>query len=348
MAYVSIIILNFNGRQFLKDCLDSVLNQSFKDFEIIFVDNGSSDGSEEFVSRQYNDERLKVISTGKNLGFAGGNNFGLMHCKYDYIVLLNNDVIVKKNWLSELVKAYENQENAGLVQSLILTEGIPKRYYKKNGTINFLGHNIMEVFEIDESGTGEIFLASGASMIFNKSILISEDTIFPEEYFLYSEDTYLSFLSKFSGKTNYHTSGSVVHHKGCGTTIKEKPETTTFYQERNRILNFLIFFRISVLIRLIPYYFFNLIMKLTLSLVNRKYSLTGILKSYWWIFTNREWIKSQRKQIIKFKSAGDNDVIKFLSCKLFNGNNILEKNVNYISKAYCFITGLRTFEFKNK
>lgn len=348
MADVSIIILNFNGRQFLKDCLDSVLNQSFKDFEIIFVDNGSSDGSEEYVSREYNDERLKVVSTGKNLGFTGGNNFGLKHCKCDYIVLLNNDVIVDRNWLSELVNTIEKRKNAGLVQSLILTEGIPERYYKKNGTINLLGHNIMEIFQINENGTGEIFLASGASMIFNKTMLISKDTIFPEEYFLYSEDTYLSFLSKFLGKDNFHASGSIVHHKGSGTTGKEKSETTTFYQERNRILNNLIFFRISILIRLIPYHFINIILKLTISLVSGKYSFIGMIKSYWWIVTNPVWIISQRKKIKKMKITKDKDVLKFLSCKLFNENNILEKIVNQISKAYCFIAGLRTVEFNKK
>lgn len=348
MTDVSIIILNFNGRQYLKDCLDSVFSQSYKDFEIVLVDNGSTDGSAEFVNRQYDDVRLKVISASKNLGFAGGNNLGLRHCKFENIVLLNNDVIVDRNWLSELVNTSLKLENAGLVQSLILTEGIPERYYRKNGTINLLGHNVMEIFEIDESGTGEIFLASGASMIFNKNILISKETIFPDEYFLYSEDTYLSFISKFSGKKNYHISASVVHHKGCGTTGKEKSETATFYQERNRILNFLIFFRISILIRLIPYYIINIIFKLIISLVPGKYSFTGIIKSYWWIVTNPVWIISQRKKIIKMKAAKDKDVLKFLSCKLFNGNNILEKIVNHISKAYCFIAGLRTVEFNKK
>ena len=348
MTDVSVIILNFNGKRYLKDCLDSVLNQNYNNFKIILIDNGSSDGSIEFVRQRYNDEKLKLYSADKNLGFAGGNNYGLKFCEGDFIVLLNNDVTVERNWLSELVNAFEKHENAGLVQSLILTEGIPERYYRKNGTVNFLGHNIMEVFDIDEYGNGEIFLASGASVIFNINILISKDTIFPDEYFLYSEDTYLSFLSKFSGKKNYHTSGSVVHHKGCGTTGKEKSETSVFYQERNRILNFLIFFRISVLIRLIPYHIINIILKLLISLVPGKYSFTGIIKSYWWIVTNPAWIISQRKKIKKMKTANDKDVLNFLSCKLFNGNNILEKIVNYISEAYCFITGLRTVEFNKK
>lgn len=348
MAEVSVIILNYNGKYFLSECIESVLYQSYTEFEIIFVDNGSSDGSVEFIKQRFNDERLKIYSTGKNLGFTGGNNFGFQYSQGDYIVLLNNDTVVEKNWLEELVNSVKNFKNAGLIQSLVLTEGISDRYYKKNGTINLLGHNIMEIFNIDEDGKGEIFLAGGSSLIFNKNILKKNNEIFPGEYFLYSEDTYLSFYSVFSGKKNYHTSKSVVHHKGSGTTKKEKNSKITFYQERNRILNFLIFFRTGILIRLIPYFFLNVLLKLIISLISSRYSFTGVLKSYFWILSNAGFIKSRRREIKKIKIAEDRDVLLFLSCKLFNGNNILEKIVNNISKTYCLITGLRTVEFNKE
>ncbi|MBN1633700.1 MAG: glycosyltransferase family 2 protein [Ignavibacteria bacterium] len=345
---VSIIILNYNGKHYLKECIDSVLSQSYRDFEIILVDNGSSDGSIEYVKQQFNDDRLKIFSTGENLGFTGGNNFGFCYANGDYIVLLNNDTVVEKNWLEELINSVKNFENAGLVQSLVLTEGIPDKYYQKNGTVNLLGHNIMEIFGIDMNGNGEIFLASGSSLIFYKNILKQKNEIFPEEYFLYSEDTYLSLYSIFSGRRNYHTSKSVVHHKGSGTTKKEKTSIITFYQERNRILNFLIFFNFYILIRLIPYFFLNFLLKLVLSLISNRYSFKGILKSYFWILSNPGTIKSRRREIKKIKIAKDRDVLLFLSCKLFNGNNIFEIIVNNISKTYCLITGLRTVEFIKK
>jgi hypothetical protein len=345
MPEVSIIILNYNGKQYLTECIDSVLNQSYKNFEIIFVDNGSTDGSVDFLKQKYKDKRLKIYSTGKNHGFTGGNNFGYHNSNGEFIVLLNNDTIAEKTWLEELIYGMKNFENAGLVQPLVLTEGIPDKYYRKNGTVNLLGHNIMEIFGIDANGKGEIFLASGTSLIFNKNILKIGKEIFPEVYFLYSEDTYLSFYSMFSGYKNYHTSKSVVHHKGSVTTKKEKNSIITFYQERNRILNFLIFFNIDVLIRLIPYFLLNVFMKLTLSIISSRLSFIGMLNSYIWILTNPKIIKSLRKKIKKIKIVNDKDVLLFLSCKLFNGNNILGKIVNNISKTYCIITGLKTVEF---
>src|SRR5687768_4403046 len=96
---VSIIILNYNGKQFLKDCFESVLAQSYPDFEIIFFDNASDDGSIEYIKEKFTDSRIKIITSTENLGFAGGNNEALTHCANDLIVLLNNDTKTEKDWL---------------------------------------------------------------------------------------------------------------------------------------------------------------------------------------------------------------------------------------------------------
>lgn len=341
----SIIILNYNGKKFLRQCLDSLLIQTYINFEIILVDSGSTDGSIEFVKENFTDERIKLFRLEKNLGFAGGNNFGFKQSSGSYIVLLNNDTIVEKNWLEELVKSIDKFENAGIVQSLIKIENIPEKYYKKNGSINFLGHNVMEVFPIDDNGKGIILLAGGASLIFKRELL-KEDRIFPDEYFLYSEDTYLSLYSSFLGKTNYHNAKSVVHHLGSGTTKNQDKKLITFYQERNRILNFLIFFKISFLLKIVPYLIFNLLFKMFISIFFRRYSFRGIIKSYYWILTNLPYIKKERKKISGIKLAPDEKVISLLTYKLFNGNNILERYINYLSKLYCIIMSIKTVEFK--
>lgn len=341
---VSIIILNFNGKKYIQNCINSVLKQTYSNFEIILVDNGSTDGSIEFVKENFSDERIKLFRLEKNLGFAGGNNFGFKYSSGSYIVLLNNDTIVEKNWLKELVKSIDKFENAGIVQSLIKTENIPEKYYKKNGSINFLGHNIMEVFPIDDNGKGIILLAGGASLIFKRGLL-KEDRIFPEEYFLYSEDTYLSLYSIFLGKTNYHNSKSVVHHLGGGTTKNQDRKFITFYQERNRILNFLIFFKVSFLLKIVPYLVLNLLFKIFISIIFKRYSFLGIIKSYYWILNNLQYIKNEREKISGFKLVPDEKVISLLTYKLFNGNNILERFINYLSKLYCIILRIKTVEF---
>ncbi len=341
---VSILLLNFNGKSFLKDCLESVLAQSYQDFEIIFVDNASVDGSLEYIRETFKSDKLFIQATESNLGFAGGNNFGLKYAKGSLIVLLNNDTIVEKDWLKNLIETIQSDEKIGIVQSLVYTEGIPEKYYLKNGTINLFGHNIMEVFEISDNGIGEIIQATGCSLIVRKDLLNKTGGLFLDEYFLYAEDTYLSLKAKFSGYKIIHNSKSVVHHKGSGTTKNQIPSEINFYQERNRLLNFLLFFDTSFLVRYIPLFIVNYKLKFFYFLFSKRYSLKGLIRSYFWFLGNIRWIKNQRKKIRKFKTVSDKDVLKFISCKFFNGNNIFERIVNFLSLFYCKITRLRVLE----
>ncbi|MBI5403113.1 MAG: glycosyltransferase family 2 protein [Ignavibacteriae bacterium] len=338
--------MNYNGLDFLENCLKSVLAQTFSDFEIIFVDNGSIDGSIDYVKREFNDERLKCFSAVENLGFAGGNNFGLKYSCGEYIVLLNNDTVVDENWLKYLYETITSGENIGAVQSLVLTEGIPERYYKKNGTLNLLGHNIMEVFSINENGTGEIFQLNGCSFIIRKSTLDELGGLFPDEYFAYAEDSYLSFKLKFAGYKILHTSKSVVKHLGSATTKDYRSSFRTFLQERNRLMNFLIFFSAGFRRKYYPFLIKNLFLKIMLSLLPGKYSLKGILKAYLDLFRKRHWIKSEREKIDRIKKVNENEVLNFLSGKIFNGNNFAEKYFNFFSLLYCRIARIKVMELK--
>ena len=343
---ISIIILNFNGINFLKDCLNSVLEQSFGDFEIIFVDNGSVDGSLNFVKNEFKDERIKCFSTEENLGFTGGNNFGSKYAQGEYIILLNNDTVVDKNWLKYLYETIISDEKIGAVQSLVRTVGIPEKYYLKNGTLNLLGHNIMEVFDIDGNGIGEIFQLNGCSVILRKSLINKLGGLFPDEYFAYAEDSYLSFKIKFAGYMILHTSESVVKHLGSATTKEYRSSFRTHLQERNRLLNFLIFFSGSFRLKYYPILISNFFLKMFLSFLPGKYSLKGIIKAYWDLFEKRKWIRGQRELVNKIKTVEEKEVIKYLSGRIFNGNNFVEKFFNFFSLLYCRIVNIKVIEFK--
>jgi GT2 family glycosyltransferase len=114
---ISIIIVNYNGKSFLKNCLDSVLNQSLakNKYEIIVVDNDSTDNSVTFIKRYY--PQVKLIESNENLGFAGGNNLGVQHALGKYIVLLNNDTRVDKHWLRQLLERIESDPSIAAVNS---------------------------------------------------------------------------------------------------------------------------------------------------------------------------------------------------------------------------------------
>lgn len=117
---VSIIIVNYNGRHLMKDCLSSVLKTNYpkKRFEVIVVDNDSKDGSQTYIRRNFPETIL--IESPTNSGFTGGNNLGLEYAKGDYIVLLNSDTKVDRNWLKPLVDTALNNKKVGLINSKLL------------------------------------------------------------------------------------------------------------------------------------------------------------------------------------------------------------------------------------
>lgn len=114
---VSLLLVNYKGRHLLKDCLDSVFALQYpdSDFEVILVDNHSEDGSVRFVRRHY--PKVIVVESPENVGFTGGNNLAYQHARGEYIVLLNTDTVVDKNWLRELVSRAKDKK-VGIVSSL--------------------------------------------------------------------------------------------------------------------------------------------------------------------------------------------------------------------------------------
>lgn len=343
---ISILILNFNGLRFLENCFDSVLSQSYKNFEIVFFDNASSDESVRFVEENYVLPNVRIVKSKINLGFTGGNNEGLKYCSGELIVLLNNDTIVEKDWLMNLISDYDNCQNPGIIQSLVITDGIKPEYYEMNGTINLLGHNIMRQFEIDSNGIGKILLATGACMMFRRELVNQLHGLFPQEYFFYAEDTYFSLRSVFAGFINYHTSNSVVKHIGSGSVGKKKNPFVTYCQERNRLLNFLTLFSSKFFIKYIPYLIFNFFLKVIRGLVSSQYSLRGLFRAYYWIFTNLSLIKHKRENLNKDKKISEDEVLKLISGKIFTGKNIFEKFINFFSILYCRIVSINILELQ--
>ena len=102
---ISVIILNYNAGNLLLDCVESLLNSNYKNFEIIVIDNVSSDNSHKKCKEKFSD--ILLIENKKNLGYCGGNNIGIEKANGEFLVILNPDVIVESNWLNELLIGYE-------------------------------------------------------------------------------------------------------------------------------------------------------------------------------------------------------------------------------------------------
>ncbi len=307
----SIVIVNYNGVHLLESCLRSVLAQDYPSFEVIVVDNCSTDGSTVLVTETFPSVRL--VRSDRNLGFAGGNNRGVVEAKGKYIILLNNDTVVEPGWLGALVRMLRGEE-VGAVTSRVVTDGVPAAFYEKNGTINYLGYNIMREFP----DLSQIFFAGGASLIFLRERVGQP---FLDEYFMYQEDVFLSWKLRLQGMTVAMAQDSVVHHRGSMTVKQQTPELVTFYQERNRLLNALLLYEVRTLLLLLPLFILDAFAKLVLSVFAGRKSLPGIVRAYWWIINHNTWIQAERAKLQSTRVCfrQDNYVYdEFQSCRCRN------------------------------
>jgi hypothetical protein len=331
----SVIIVNFNGRHLLDACLDAVLSQSGPSFEVILVDNGSTDGSAGHVRNHY--PKVRIVDAGSNLGFSGGTNLGVEIARGGLIVLLNNDTIVEPGWIAGLVAAAAPADVA-IVSSLVLTVGIPARYYERNGSINFLCHNIMRVFGRLEN----IFYGGGASLLYKKELL---GVPFDNEYFVYCEDVYLGLRARFMGYRVLHSNASVVRHIGSATSGKQKTAVITFLQERNRMLTVLTFFSRWTIIRILPFLLINSVSKTALALVSRRYSFPGLVRAYWWFLVHPRELREKRALLARERFVHEREVISWMTGKLTNGESFPGKLLNGLALLWCRLVRLKTVDF---
>ncbi len=321
---VSVIIVNYNGVALLDDCLTSVFATDYHPLEVVLVDNGSTDGSVAFVRSRFPDVRLLVQE--ENLGFAGGNNRGVESSTGEYVVLLNTDTRVEPGWVNALLELLQDPAVA-VVTSRVVTEDVPERFYTKNGTLNFLGYNIMRVFD----DLSLVFFAGGASLMFRKQIVGKP---FLDEYFLYHEDVYLSWRMRLAGYTIRMAQASSVHHIGSVTAARQASALVTFYQERNRLLNALLLFEISTLLRLLPLFLADGVVKLALSFVAGRKSPAGIIRAYVWCITHARWILGQRHVHQAKRTVRDREILSWMSPRLLDHDGPLASTVNRCSQLY--------------
>ena len=298
---VSIIILNFNGESYLEQCLFSVLNTKYPRFEVIFIDNASSDSSLKIVERAFgNDQRLRVFRSTKNLGFSGGNNFGFGYAKGDYIVFLNNDTIVDPSWLEALVKTMEEEKTIGLAGSTILSiDG-----KKLRGAGGLWSDYLLFLCPIGAGKTGdfefiptfEVSFATGCSMIIRKEFLDKIglfDPVIPYNY----DDTLLSLKTWLAGKRVVSVSSSRICHIGGATTTKFWAiQSVTFSLFRAKIcLLFDVYFNLEDLLKALFILHFSVAIE-SILLIRKKNmpKMLGNIQASMWILKNLKHVWKNR------------------------------------------------------
>jgi GT2 family glycosyltransferase len=219
---VSIIILNYNGEAFLKDCLDSIRNQTYQKelTEVIIVDNNSKDNSVALIEKEYPD--VKILKNKKNTGFGKGINIGVENSESAYVAFLNNDMRVDRNWLSKMVDCIDEKKGVICVGSKILNwDGSLIDFGGSN--INFMGVGTQKGYKQpnNELKLSREFIpfACGGSMLISRKVFI-EIGGFDEDFVFYNEDTDLGWRLWIYGYKIIFEPEAITYHHHHGTGDK--------------------------------------------------------------------------------------------------------------------------------
>lgn len=296
---ISILILNWNGKEDTLECLGSLNNIDYLNYKTIVIDNGSKDDSVKAIKKKY--PQVKIIENKKNLGYAEGNNVGIRYAlknKAEYILILNNDTIVDKNFLTEMVKVAESDDKIGIVglkvynygtnkiQSLGIKNAFWAIFFHKRG----IGRNQEDEKQFEEDFGVEGVPGCGYLV---KSKAIKKSGLFNKNFFVYYEEIDLFFRIRKKGYKLMVSSKSKIWHKE-GATSKKVSGFVKYHQTRNSMIfikRHFRFFKIFLFVMRyiflqVPLMFFVLLIKNKDWKTFKQY-LRGFCAGVIYLFTNK-------------------------------------------------------------
>jgi len=235
LPLISVIIPNYNGAGFLTRCLQSLRSQTFRNVEIIVVDNASDDESVKVVQSNL----CTLIQNSRNLGFAGSVNRGIRSAKGEWVAILNNDTELPPNWLSECARGIESHAAAAFLACKILDFADHTRIYSagdcylRAGVGYRRGQELPDRPEFDREC--RIFSASGCAALYRRDVLL-ELGGFDERFFAYLEDVDLGLRVQAAGYCGFYLPRAEVFHVGAGTSGGEFSALAVRLRTRNALL----------------------------------------------------------------------------------------------------------------
>lgn len=220
MPKVSINLLGWNHREIIGGAINSVLTQTYRDFELIYTDNASTDGSVDYVKKNF--PQVKVVANQKNFGYAGGHNLFFSQAKSDYVMVLNPDVVLDRNFLQAVIPAFDNRKVAA-VTGKMLRPG--SKILDGTGIMVSRSRRARERGQNEEDrgrydGKPDVFGVSGTAAIYRREALEKVKTpragggfeYFDEDFFAYFEDFDLSWRLRLAGYVCRYAPGAVLYH----------------------------------------------------------------------------------------------------------------------------------------
>ena len=318
---VSIIIPHWNGIETLSECIDSLLKSTFRSYEVIVVDNASSDGSQAWIKESY--PNIKLLENDRNYGYAGGCNRGADKASGEFLVFLNNDTIQKSDWLHYLVELMQKDNTIAAAQPKILN------YYQKN-MFDYAGGSggYMDMFcfpyargrlfleqEEDQgqyNDAKKCFWASGTAIMVRKELFV-EAGKFDEIFFAHMEEIDLCWRLQAMGHHVWVEPQSIVYHKNA-VSLPMHTHRKYYLNHRNSLLMLLSNFSV-------PVAFYVGFIRIMLEFIAVGYAVikldwnhaTGILKSLTWILFHPVTILKKRLHFKKIRIIKDKNMMNKLS-----------------------------------
>lgn len=231
----SVVMTNWNGRHLLAQSLPALLNQTYPDYEVVLVDNGSQDGSAAFVRENFSSVRL--IGNPANLGFAAGTNMGIRASRGRYIATLNNDTQAEPHWLAELVAASDSESAVGMWASKMLLAQPAGRIDAVGISLDYTGTATNRLAWRPDRGPAdepaEVFGPCGGAALYRREMLEAVG-LFDEDFFCYYEDVDLAWRARLAGWGCRYVPSALVHHRHSATGGLA-PSLKDYFLARNRI-----------------------------------------------------------------------------------------------------------------
>lgn len=314
---VSIIVVNFNGKRYLFRCIASILKNEYKNYEIIVVDNGSSDGSILTIKDRFADhlKNIKFVELEKNYGPAKARNEGAKIARGKYLGFLDNDTQVDKNWISEAVRLFNKDKKIGCLQCKLLLLKGKNRFDYAGEYINQYGFLTQRAKygELDKGQYDqevEILAAKSAGMFIRKDVF-NKIGGFDNDYFIYVEETDLGWRSWLAGYKTVFCPRSVVYHE-FGTSLKVlSPKKSNlnvrFHGTKNYIMTLIKNLSFPKLVFILPFHIFIWFCFAFFLMIRGSFrSAFNVLKGIGWNITNFSTTISKRKRIQAVRVVSDN------------------------------------------
>jgi GT2 family glycosyltransferase len=281
---VTVVIPNWNGERFLGPCLSSLSRQIFRDFEMLVVDNGSTDDSLALLAHDFPGTR--IISLGENRGFSAAANAGIRNSDTELVALLNNDTEQDTGWLSALVQAADSHRESGSFASKLLDHA-DRRFLdgagdalRRSGLPYRLGHGETDRGQYETPA--HVFGACAAAALYRREML-EEVGLFDEDFFAYCEDGDLSFRAQLAGYKCLYVPKAVVYHVGSASTGGKRSAFATRLGSRNSLLLLVKNLPLPLLPASLPFIFIGQVVRLgltALSPATRRAHLEGLADAW--------------------------------------------------------------------